>query len=140
MRNSRNIRLDAVTREFLELGFQTEFFEAAVAFDQHNIECLVQLGDLYSRQGNHESGLEIDRRLTKLCPEEPTFYYNLACTYSVLGRCHESAEAVLVAIDLGYEDFEYLQRDEDLTNLRNTSEYQTLVKPMLKFASQEGDR
>ena len=122
------IRLDAVTRDFLDAEFQRRFFEAAVVADPRNIECLLQLGDIYSRQGDHENGLRVDRQLTELCPEEPTFHYNLACSYSVLGHCTESADALRAALELGYDDFDYIQRDDDLKNLRQTEDFDRLLE------------
>ncbi len=123
----RLIKLDTVTRETLELEFQQRFFEAALAQEPNNLDCLVQLGDVYSRRGLHEKGLQIDSRLTQLCPDEPTFHYNLACSYSVLGRCDESMCALANAIELGYDDFDQMKRDEDLANLRSSPRFEELL-------------
>ena len=121
------IRLDARTREALEGRFQRRFFEAVVSHDPTHLDALVQLGDIYTRQGQYEKGLEIDSRLTELCPDEPNFHYNLACSFSVLGRCDESLNALALAVRLGYDDLDSLQRDEDLKNLRRTASFRRFI-------------
>lgn len=125
-KDPRRIALDPVTREFLEGEFQRRFFEAAVQVDPDNLECLIGLGDVYTRQGRYEEGLRIDTRLVELCPDEPTFFYNLACSYSLLSHCDKAMGALRRAIDLGYNDFDYMERDEDLEQLRLTPEFREL--------------
>jgi tetratricopeptide (TPR) repeat protein len=124
----RTIDLDRKVRERLEGDFQREFFEAAVELDPCNIDCLIKLGDLYTRQGQFEKGLSIDRRLVGICPGEPTFHYNLACSLSLIGRLDEALSAVRDAIERGYDDWEHLERDEDLENLRKLETFDRLVE------------
>src|SRR4030095_7192180 len=47
---------------------------------------LLPLGDLDTRQGQLEKGLQVDQRLVQIQPEEPKYHYNLACTHSLLGH------------------------------------------------------
>ncbi len=124
----RTIDLDRKIRERLEGDFQREFFEAAIQNDPCNLECLIRLGDLYTRQGHYEKGLAIDQRLIGICPSEPTFHYNLACSLSLLSRLEESLAALRSAIERGYDDWEHLERDEDLSNLRTHDEFQLLIE------------
>jgi len=125
--NPRTIDLDRQVRERLEGEFQREFFEAAVEVDPCNLECLIRLGDLYTRQGYYEKGLAIDRRLVGICPSEPTFHYNLACSHALLGRLDEALEALRRAIELGYDDWEHVERDEDLASLRKLDAYERVM-------------
>ncbi len=122
--------LNAVTRELLDTEFQRSFYETAVRIDPKNLECLMQLGDLYSRRGQYEKGLEIDSKLVTLCPEEPIFHYNQACSYSRLNCISESLAALRLAIELGFEDLESIEEDEDLEILRSTQEYQKLLREL----------
>ena len=121
------IELDRKTCEQLEGEFQREFFEAAIEHDPCNLECLIRLGDLYTRQGEFEKGLAIDLRLIGICPAEPTFHYNLACSYALLQKLDDSLDALRVAIERGYDDWEHLERDEDLENLRALETFRVLI-------------
>jgi tetratricopeptide (TPR) repeat protein len=125
--NHRTIDLDRRVQEKLEGEFQREFFEAAIEVDPCNLECLIRLGDLYTRQGFYEKGLAIDRRLVGICPSEPTFHYNLACSQALLGRLDEALEALRRAIELGYDDWEHVERDEDLACLRKLDAYERVM-------------
>ena len=84
----------------------------------------MQLGDLYTKEGRHEEGLEIDKQLTRLCPDEPMVLYNLACSYSLLCARGKAFEAIKRAIGLGYDDLDYLETDDDLKNLRLDQSFQ----------------
>ena len=123
----QTISLDPVTRDYLEGQFQRKFFEVAVRHDPESLECLIQLGDIYTRQRHYEKGLEIDARLVCLCPDEPAFRYNLACSYALLNMCEQSVEALRDAIRLGYDDLEHLEDDEYLENVRNTNQFRRLI-------------
>ena len=123
----RTIDLDRKVREQLEGDFQREFFEAAIELDPCNIDCLIKLGDLYTRQGHFEKGLSIDRRLVGICPGEPTFHYNLACSLSLIGKLDEALSSLRTAIERGYDDWEHLARDEDLEQLRKLEAFDRLV-------------
>ncbi len=129
------IDLDRTTREKLEGEFQREFFEAALENDPANLGCLIRLGDLYTRQGFYQKGLEIDLRLVDICPKESTFHYNLACSYSLLGQLEESLEALETAIEHGYDEWEHLNADDDLANLRNHPRYEELIA---RFSADDG--
>lgn len=123
----QTVTLDPVTREYLEGQFQRKFFEAAVEHEPESLECLMQLGDIYTRQGHYEKGLEIDAKLVDLCPQEPTFRYNLACSYALLDMIEQSVAALRDAIRLGYNDLDYLEKDEYLENVRGTREFRRLM-------------
>ena len=125
--HAHRVALDPVTREYLEGQFQRKFYEAAVSQEPDNLECLLQLGDVYTRQGQYEKGLAIDLRLVGLCPEEPTFHYNLACSHALLGEAAACVTALREAIRLGFPDIDHLEEDEYLENVRNTPEFRQLV-------------
>lgn len=98
--------------------FEVEFLEAVVGEDPCEESSLVLLGHLYTRRGEYLKGLEVDRRLTRLRPEDPMAYYNLACSLSLTGSADEAFKALERAFKLGYDDFGHLMEDEDLANLR----------------------
>ncbi len=133
----RTIDLDRGVQEKLEAEFQREFFEAAIELDPCNLECLIRLGDLYTRQGFFEKGLAIDRRLVGICPNEPTFQYNLACSLALIDRLDDSLDALRKAIELGYDDWEHLERDEDLENLRKLEIFGRIIEEARRGSASE---
>jgi Flp pilus assembly protein TadD len=73
--------------------FEVKFFEELVSRDPCNEEALMILGNTYTRRGDYEKGLNVDRRLVRLRPGDPTVYYNLACSYCLLRHIDESLAA-----------------------------------------------
>ena len=107
--------------------FEIEFFEELVARDPCNEEALMILGNTYTRRGEYEKGLGIDRRLARLRPADPTVYYNLACSHCLLRQLDEAFTALVRAIALGYRDARHMTKDPDLANLRSDPRFRTLM-------------
>ena len=101
-----------------DLDFEIEFYEGIIKKKDDFVQALVMLGDLYTQKGRIEDGLAVDEKLVHLRPEDPYVFYNLACSYSLLNRIDEAYKAMKDAIMLGYDDFIYLERDPDLSHLR----------------------
>ena len=95
-------------------SFEIRFYEELVDSQPDFIEALSCLGDAYTKGGLFAKGLEIDLRLIELKPDDPIVYYNLACSHSLLGNIDAAFGALKKAILLGYDDFSYLAKDEDL--------------------------
>ncbi len=100
-----------------DIEFEIDFFENILKDAPDFIEALTALGDLYTRAGYWQKGLEVDLKLTKLRPEDPLVFYNLACSYALLNQTRTALSSLSKAIDLGYNDFQHLREDPDLENL-----------------------
>jgi len=111
-----------------DLDLEIRFMEGLVAQDPNYEEALQILADDYTRRGRIEDGLEVDIRLAELCPDNPLVFYNLACSYSLLGRISEAAKAMNDALDLGYCDIEWMEQDPDLERLRTHYLFQAILK------------
>jgi hypothetical protein len=53
-------------------------------------------------------------------------FYNLACSYSLIGQFDRAAAALEKALQLGYRDFRWLARDPDLQPLRQQPIYREI--------------
>jgi len=104
--------------------FEIKFYRGIIRRRPDFFEALSVLGDLYTQCGRYEEGLEIDKRLARLRPGDPFVLYNLACSYSLTGEIPKAFTAIKRALSLGYSDLEYLQKDEDLANLRQDQDFQ----------------
>ncbi len=60
----------------------------------------------------------MDQQLSRLEPQNPLVFYNLACSYSRNEAFDQAADALHRALALGYRDFKWLARDPDLQRLR----------------------
>ena len=101
-----------------DLDFEIKFYEGLLEKKSDFVEALALLGDLYTRRGMYDRGLKIDEQLAVLRPSDAIVFYNLACSYSLLKEIDKSLRSIKRAINCGYADFEHLDNDSDLDNLR----------------------
>jgi tetratricopeptide (TPR) repeat protein len=106
-----------------DLEFEIKFCEGLIAKKPDFIEALILLGDLYTRKGMFKEGMEVDEKLIQLRPTDPIIFYNLACSYSLLLEIDKALRSIKRAINCGYTDFEHLEHDQDLENLRRDERF-----------------
>ncbi|MBI3321888.1 MAG: hypothetical protein HYZ91_06455 [Candidatus Omnitrophica bacterium] len=109
------------------LDFEITFYEKLLTAYPDFVDALIPLGNAYTKRGLHEQGLAIDVRLTQLRNDDPLVWYNLACSYALLKRVDESLEALRRSVESGYTDLDYLQKDPDLSNLRQLQKYRQFL-------------
>jgi len=114
--------------------FEITFYEGILKKNPDFTNALIALGDVYTRTGRYKDGLKIDERLAKLKPEEPAVHYNLACSYSLLQMASPSLSALNKAIELGYRDFSFIQKDPDLEFIRKNPRYKQLISRHIQKA------
>ena len=110
--------------DIADIDFEIQFCEGVLQKKPDFVEALTALGELYTRKGLFEKGLMVDEKLVQLKPDDPFVFYNLACSYSLLNEINKSFRSIRKAINCGYQNFEHLERDHDLANLRRDSRFQ----------------
>ena len=78
--------------------------------------------------GHSARALQLDRRLVRLQPDRPIPWYNLACSYAVLGMIDPAFAALQRALELGYRHLDHLARDPDLEALRRDPRFARLLR------------
>lgn len=116
-------------REIAELGlaFMARFLEVETQRRPENIDALAELGHVYTRQGRNHEGLSVDRKLVRLVPDNPTVHYNLACSLAILGQRDDALDALERSVALGYDDADYMRRDQDLEQVWGEPRFQELI-------------
>ena len=110
-----------------DLDFEIIFYERILKQVPDSIDILMALGNNYTQRGLVEKGLSVDERLCRLRASDPIVRYNLACTYSLLGRVDDAIQTLEQSVSLGYRDCTHLQRDPDLEGIRRDPRYLALV-------------
>lgn len=120
----------AVTKKPIkeDLDFQMAFFEGILRRNPAYVDVLIALGEIYTRKGFYKEGLRVDKKLSRLRPDNPIVHYNLACSFSLLGDLSNSLRAIERAISLGYEDVAFMCKDPDLSNLRQDERFENLLQ------------
>ena len=70
----------------------------------------------------------LDLQLVRLRPDRPVPWYNLACSYALLGMADRAFEALERALRLGYGHIHHLRRDPDLKSLRRDPRFTRLLR------------
>ena len=116
----------------LALDFEFNFYVSLYKKLPNDKRLISILAELYTRHGEIEKGLELDRKLVEIDESNATAHYNLACSLSLVENFEEAICALRKSISLGYCDFNWMLEDQDLQALR-TSEYFTQLKRDLGF-------
>jgi Flp pilus assembly protein TadD len=124
----------ALELEKLGLSFLAGILEAEIARHPQNLDALAELGHVYTRQGSTAKGLEVDRSLVRLAPQNATAHYNLACSLALTGDIALAIASLERAIELGYDDAEFMSRDADLAALRGDARFEMLVRHLRERA------
>ncbi len=82
--------------------------------------------------GRHDEAVDLFKRCIELAPERPTAYYNIACALSLKGEKSDSIDWLEKALDKGFLEFEHMERDTDLDNIRNEARFKELVEKFKK--------
>jgi tetratricopeptide (TPR) repeat protein len=126
--------LKASTFQKDEAEFLVWFLEGVLENYPNYVECLMYLGNAYTAMGKYEEGLQMDLRLKRLRPCDSVVHYNLACSYSLLGKISLSLTALSKSIELGYDDIQHIENDADLDRLREEKGYKILVNKLKEIA------
>ena len=115
-------------REQSQLDFELEFLGRVLERDPLYADALRVHADNLAARGHHARALQVDRRLVRLLPERPVPWYNLACTYAVLGMTDAALGALQRALELGYRHLDHIRRDPDLKALRRDPRFPRLFR------------
>jgi tetratricopeptide (TPR) repeat protein len=110
--------------------------EGLVRRDPDYVDALQLLGDHYTQRGRFTEGLHVDERLAALEPENPTVFYNLACSYSLTEEFDRAFAALDRALELGYRDFNWLAKDADLKKLRAQPAFAPIKEKIARLKKQ----
>ena len=103
------------------------FYEGILERNPNHIDVLTVLGDLYTKQGHIEKGLDADARLAGLRPRDPIVHYNLACSYALINDADSALSYLRRAVELGFRDVDHMRRDSDLKNVRQDPRFRELL-------------
>jgi hypothetical protein len=111
-----------------QLDFELEFFGSVLAGYPDYVDVLRVMGNLLTLKGRFVEGMNVDKRLTRLRPNDALAHYNLACSFALLKRNEQCIKTLRRAIELGYRDFRYMREDHDLDAVRHDPRFRQLMR------------
>lgn len=118
---------------------ELSFLEKIQSRLPEDAEILRALADLYTSTGKVAEGLKIDERLSHLCADDSLVWYNLGCSLSLAGRLDDALEALSKALELGYDDYEWMKKDSDLSALRGDARFESMLEWIYNSFEQTSD-
>ncbi len=110
--------------------FEIQFFESVLKREPRFPTVIEILGGLYTKHGRIADGLRMDRRLVKLLPDNATAHYNLACSLALSKRKADALRSLRQAIELGYDDADWMEQDPDLEALKDDPAFIALLEKL----------
>jgi tetratricopeptide (TPR) repeat protein len=109
-----------------QMEFELDFFAGVLSRCPDYVDVLRIMGNLLTLKGRFADGMQIDKRLVQLRPNDALAHYNLACSYALLKRPEQSLKTLRRAVELGYRDFRYMKEDRDLDSIRHDPRFRQL--------------
>ena len=116
------------SREQSQLEFELDFFGRVLERDPLYGDALKVHADNLAAKGYYNRALQADLQLVRLRGDRPIPWYNLACSYALLGMDDRAFEALERALRLGYGHIHHLRRDPDLKSLRRDPRFARLLR------------
>ncbi|MHC4932986.1 MAG: protein kinase domain-containing protein [Planctomycetota bacterium] len=81
--------------------------------------------------GERARSMEWCERALKIDPEEPITLYNVACTYTVLGRMDDALDCLESAVKHGFRDRAWFEHDSSLRPLQDHERFKALLAELV---------
>ena len=106
-------------------------YERALRHNEKFKEALINLSTAYMKTEVFDKALETLQAGQNQFPQEPLFDYNFACYFSLKGNPGPGLLALQQAVKKGFKQFEQIESDTDLSNLRQSDEYKTWQETLI---------
>lgn len=111
-----------------QIEFEIDFYQRILERDPLHVDTLSALAGNLVATGEFGRALGLDRRLVRLRPEWPVAWYDLACSYSLLGLIGPAVHALSKALELGYPRPGWILRDPHLKAVRRDPRFAKLLR------------
>ncbi len=95
----------------------------SISLNPRNVLAYNNLGQCYIKSGQLDMAEETLKKAIALDIKYEVSYYNLSCTKSLQGDTTSAMYWLKESMKNGFDDWEYLDSDEDLTALRKTAQF-----------------
>jgi|SRR5262245_15304869 len=111
-----------------QIEFELEFFASLLDRRPDYVEALKAHAKNLAIAKRHHDGLQFDRRITRLRPQDCLARYNLACSLALTRHFDEALSELRRAVELGYRDFTFMKQDRDLDPVRKDPRFRAILR------------
>jgi tetratricopeptide (TPR) repeat protein len=102
-------------------------YNKAIELNLKNDKAYYNRGTVYKAKGLFEQAMDDFNKTIELNPNKDITYYNIACLYALRKKAQESCLWLQKAIHAGFNDWELMKNDRDLSNIRDTACYKEII-------------
>ena len=102
---------------------ELSFYEGLCRRDPENWAARKMLAETYTKEKFLNEALKEDMALCRHFTDDPSCFYNLACSYAMIGRIQESVETLKKAVHMGFDDLDWMVNDFDLRDAFESEEF-----------------
>ncbi len=114
-------------KEWRRLNEAEEMGLKAIHLDSNFVDAYYLLGEVYYLSSQQEKLKLILKQTIQLSPNDKLLYFNIACIESLQNNSSEALSWLEKAIQHG-SNYDAIQNDGDLENVRRTKEYELLIQ------------
>ena len=111
-----------------QIEFELDFFAALLERRPEFVEALKAHAKNLALARRHHDGVQYDRRITRLRPQDALARYNLACSLALIRHHDDALTELRRAVELGYRDFAFMMKDRDLDAIRRDPRFRALLR------------
>ena len=82
----------------------------------------------YIQQGKFNKAQDDLKKASELNPKDPVIFYNLTALFSLQNNLDYSLDNLDKTLELGFNDYDKLRGDSDLSNVRNHPEFRKILE------------
>ena len=101
--------------------------DATLKIDPNHAEALANRGVLSLEMGRPNIAIQDLELSAKIDPKSANTHYNLACAYSLAGKPDLGFDALQLALDSGFSDFDLLRSDPQLRAIRSLPGFKEML-------------
>lgn len=94
----------------------------------------------FLRNKKYEESIAVYKDILQRNTNDEIALYNSACAYSLWGKSKEAVEYLEKAVEAGFIDFDHIEADTDLKNIRFHGGYQKLIQQKDKFLKEGAEQ
>ncbi len=114
---------------FLKGNFREamDYYHQALYLDGRHLPALQGKAAVQMVTKEYDSAIETFKQMLRIQPDDNRIYYNIACAYSLRNNKSQALHWLRKAVINGFTKREVMEQDKDLSNIRNTKEYQYII-------------
>jgi tetratricopeptide (TPR) repeat protein len=87
----------------------------------------------FLKEKKYEDALKEFAKILREIPDDSNALYNSACAYSLLGDKAKAVEFLENSVKAGFLDFDHIEKDPDLDNIREDAGYKAIIAAKEKY-------